>query len=180
MLVVVFFLLNDLLKFILNSFRFLTAGYINPNTNGVFVEKGGDACVPGLQYNTNNIGHDTFTSQIIIPSKTGNVPFTLYSLAYNAGDLQVEDIRYRRAIEYNNGIMIKPLNSMTFDSLQPGTQYKMKLQVSANEEFYSPIITTKCYCEKVGNDDTGKPKHASVQQINGYITFQFNDNSRYV
>jgi hypothetical protein len=101
----------------------------------------------------------------------------LYSLAYNAGDLEVEDKRYRRNVTYTNGIMTKPLNQIKFDSLQPGTQYKLKLETP--DEFYSPIITTKCYCEKVGTDDTGKPKDALIKQINGYVTFQFNDNSRY-
>lgn len=158
------------------------AGFMNPITRGFAIPKEDPACVLGTLFNVSNIEFNSFSSGIFSINVTAaNVSFTLFSIASEAGDLEVEVKIHTRILNFTRGLIANPVSPniskiLLLDALTPGTQYKMLIQTP--KVFISPIIITKCYCEKVAGDDSGMPKVAFASQDNGFVTFTFQDNSR--
>jgi hypothetical protein len=107
---------------------------------------------------------------------TFNTSMEVYSIASGAGDLEV-----KINAQTKKNLVFRPLVPVIVqhENLLPGTQYRMMLFPSTGE-VTSQIVTTRCYCEIIGSDVTGVPTNAYSRQVNGYVTFVFTDNSRYV
>jgi hypothetical protein len=154
-------------------------GYVNPVTN----------LAPTPKNNTISNGTCTpFPFQFSVPDQdiepklfkatlstadTFNSTVDLYAIASNAGDLEVKiDSQTQGPLVFRNSAF-----TIRFENLSPGTQYRMMLK-RPQGTLASQIVTTKCFCEKIGSDTTGVPKSAYSVQENGFVMFVFTDNSQ--
>lgn len=107
--------------------------------------------------------------------------FTLHEVADGAADLLVPVQRHSN-IKLNFASPAD-LHTLSFDSLNPGSRYKLFAEFP-EESFPDPTseeVVTKCYCsifEGEDGDDTGRPDDAISFQKNGHVMFRFLDNSR--
>jgi hypothetical protein len=157
----------------------LIPGYFNSlvrSVKDVPKSTSGGACEKALTYilvNNENITPTSFVVEIYSEViETFNSSFELYSLAGNAGDIEVKLNSKSYAITFSSS---QP-KVITVEDLAPGTKYRMI--ISTPEGVASQVLTTLCYCEIIGDDKSGKPTQVKAIQSDGYITFVFNDNSR--
>ena len=66
--------------------------------------------------------------------------------------------------------------SIHFEQLEPGTEYLVNMVHYANYQQFK--FVTQCSCNVNGMDVTGRPIRLSVQQNEGYVMFEFIDNSQ--
>ena len=83
---------------------------------------------------------------------------------------------------------LQQTRTFAFSDLQPGSRYVLHityLDISKDpnnprvgKTHFGPIVTTKCFCNIVDGDESGKPDSALVLQKQGFVQFQWIDNSR--
>jgi hypothetical protein len=152
-------------------------GFVNPDTNLTSTPRGYGKCnatsayfvVPDAEIEQTRFNVTVVTGAVF------NSSFELYSVAGNAGDLEVKVNSKSRPLQF----LGTPL-SFLVEGLSAGTQYKMIITTPVGNIPSPGVVTTKCYCEIINGDKTGKPKNAVADQVDGFVLFRFNDNSRLV
>ncbi|KAL7576580.1 hypothetical protein ACA910_018071 [Epithemia clementina (nom. ined.)] len=161
-----------------------SAGYENFLTGGPAVEKTG-RCVSAPKQVTDKVGVTSF--EISVSNITpGKVKMTLHQLADDSANLAVAVQLYSNMFE--DFVSQDQVKVLKFDDLNPGSRYVLHIIILDTSDdpnnpregktHYGPVVTTKCYCSIVDTDDSGKPDSAIVWQHEGFVQFQWTDNSR--
>jgi hypothetical protein len=152
-------------------------GYVNPDTKQATVSKGGSCVNLPLVFNVSDVDVEPTRFKVsMTTSDIYNSSMEVYAVASRAGDLEVKiNSQTKKNLEFKSLLPV----IVQHENLSPGTQYRMMV-FPPTGPITSQIVTTRCYCSIIGSDRTGVPTNAYSKQENGYVTFVFTDNSRYV
>lgn len=148
-------------------------GYINKDTKAAGAVSKTGTCEKGLTF-TSASDVTTAGFKMAVASGgpiNGTMTLNLYQAANEVEGFEIAVPTFSNSpvLFTSTGVTKKP---MLFDNLKPGTKYEVKLN-----DITSDQVTTKCHCEAVGGDETGKPTGLQATQDNGFVTFAFTDNS---
>jgi len=146
-------------------------GYANQDTGLSLVPKVGGVCVMSLiRLLISNVQATRFDISMSGVTVTEAV-LQLYLIDENGAPAIDQQCKF--TLTFSSSTQVR---NITFEGLNQGTRHKIMLKTSSNKT-WSDFIITKCYSEIIGGDETGMPDSVGAVQEEGYIMFNFIDNS---
>jgi len=149
-------------------------GYVNSGSNGGKILEDGYSCISSLHADNVKVTSESIQFQIL--NSTAN-DYTEMELKKRASP---NDIGIELTLSENLAIInFSNMKKYTLSQLEPGSRYTVTfLKSNDSSQSLSFPVVTSCSCDHDDIDKTGRPKDVRIVQNNGYVMFNFKDNSK--
>jgi hypothetical protein len=141
-----------------------------------------ESCIPAYQVHSIETGGTTATIDVLTANVLRLVTSNDQSLNRISSGFKISEktrTGYRKLESLDSIVSVSTVGDKTrihLINLEPGTEYLVDMVHFSNYQDFK--FVTQCSCTENGSDVTGRPIDLLVQQQDGYVLFEFTDNSR--